>query len=114
MTREWLSFGLLRPCLVDHFEDVAIDRFAEEESFERGWTNWVEQNCFGRRQPLLERREGSQRDEHSDMPPELILEGRHLKSLDEEDVHLLAATDVEPHQFDRRIAWHRQARVAQR
>ena len=92
--------------LVDHLEEVAIHRFTKEKSLEGRSPERLDQLRPVLAQALLESFELRERIEDRHMSAELLLERRHLEPFDIEYVHLLAASDVQPHRFARDIVWN--------
>jgi hypothetical protein len=86
--------------LVDDFEDVAVDRLAEEEPLEGGRAKRFREHRSLAREAFAQRREVRKGVKHRDMAPELTFEAADLESFNVEHMKLLPAGDVEPERLN--------------
>src|SRR4051812_46956321 len=100
--------------LIDDLEHVSVDRLTKEKALEWRWAKRREYMCAFGFEPTPERVEFREWIEHCDVPSELVFEWGDAEPLDIEHVQLLAATQIQPHQFYGRIRRHRQTRISER
>jgi len=105
---------LMASRVVDHFEEISVHGLAKEDALERRRPERLDDLGAQVAQLLPERGEPIDGMVQGDVPAELALERRHLKTVDEHDVQLLAAAEAEPRTLVRHVLRHRIAAEAER
>ena len=100
--------------VLDHLEEVAVDRLAKEEPLKWCGTQRIDQLPARSQNAVAQSLEVIQRVKQRHMSAKLGFKRRRDESLDEEDMQLLAVADVEPLRLDRRVGWDQLAPVTQR